>query len=66
MLKSIALKSFLLFTILTITTGTVLAQDGEASSAPGLTLLILMIGIAAIGLIFIVNWSQSSPDDNDS
>ncbi len=46
--------------------GTVLAQDGEASSSPaGLASFVLFLGIAGIGGVFVIRWSQSTPDDED-
>lgn len=54
-----------LFT-LALTVGTVFAQDGDGASAPsGLTTLVLLMGLGAIGAIFVVNWSQSAPEDED-
>lgn len=55
-----------LFT-LALTVGTVFAQEGEEASSPsGLTLLILLIGIGALGSIFLVNWSQSMSESEDN
>lgn len=54
-----------LFT-LSLTVGTVFAQEGEESSSTlGLTLFVLLLGIGFIGLIFLTSWSQSQPDDTD-
>ncbi len=54
-----------LFT-LALTVGTVFAQEGESSlGSSGLATFVLLMGLGAIGAIFVVNWSQSAPDDNE-
>jgi hypothetical protein len=54
-----------LFT-LALTVGTAFAQDSEGGSAPsGLATLVLLMGLGAIGAIFVVNWSQSAPEDEE-
>lgn len=59
--------SFVVFGIVALTAGTVLAQEGEgAPGATGLTLAVLVLGLSAIALIFFISWSRSIPDDNDS
>ena len=45
---------------------TALAQDSEGSSSPaGLAMLVLFLGIAGIVGVFVIRWSQSSPDDEE-
>ena len=47
--------------------GTVLAQDAESSSSPaGLAMLVLFLGIAGIIGVFVIRWSQSSREDENS
>ena len=46
--------------------GSVLAQAGEAASTPaGLSMLMLFMGIAGIVGVFVIRWTQSTPDDDD-
>lgn len=57
-----ALLSLLIFALPVIST---LAQDDEASSSPaGLAMLVLFLGIAGIVGVFVIRWSQSTPDDD--
>ena len=45
---------------------TALAQDSEGSSSPaGLAMLVLFLGIAGIVGVFVIRWSQSTPDDEE-
>ena len=47
--------------------GMALAQDGEASSSPeGMTMLVLFLGIAGIIGVFVIRWSQSTGDEEES
>jgi hypothetical protein len=47
--------------------GTVLAQDAESSSSPaGLAMLVLFLGIAGMIGVFVIRWSQSSREDENS
>ena len=62
-----ATPAFITILTLALTVGTVFAQEGEEASSPsGLTLLILLIGIGALGAIFLVNWSQSMTESEDT
>lgn len=45
---------------------TALAQEGEGTSSPaGLAMLVLFLGIAGIVGVFVIRWSQSTPDDEE-
>ncbi len=45
---------------------TALAQNSEGSSSPaGLAMLVLFLGIAGIVGVFVIRWSQSTPDDEE-
>lgn len=66
MFKSLIRKSVLTLFVLALTIGTVFAQDGGVtSSSSPLTLATLLLGITFIGLIFIVNWGRSAPEETD-
>jgi len=66
MLQAHALRIYLTLFTLALTVGTAFAQEGEGGeTASGLTTLVLLLGVGAIGALFIINWSQSAPDDND-
>ena len=46
--------------------GTVLAQDGAASSSPaGLAMLVLFLGIAGIIGVFVARWSQTKGEEEE-
>ena len=56
-----------LLCLLSGTIGMALAQDGEASSSPeGMTMLVLFLGIAGIIGVFVIRWSQSTGDEEES
>lgn len=44
--------------------GTAFAQDGGASSPAGLEMLVLFMGIAGIGGVFVIRWAQSADEDD--
>lgn len=46
--------------------GTALAQDGAASAHEGMTMLVLFLGIAGIIGVFVIRWSQSTGDEDES
>ena len=47
--------------------GMALAQDGEASSSPaGLAMLVLFLGLAGIVGVFVIRWSQTTGEDEES
>ena len=57
----------LLLAIVLSSSGTVLAQDAEASSSPaGLAMLVLFLGIAGMIGVLVIRWSQSSRDEEES
>jgi len=45
--------------------GSALAQDGEAGSHEGMTMLVLFLGIAGIIGVFVIRWSQSTSDEDE-
>ena len=46
--------------------GTALAQDGENSASPaGLAMLVLFLGIAGIGGVFVIHLGQSASEEDD-
>ena len=67
-IKSSALMKLILpLVVLVSQTGMALAQDGEASSSPaGLAMLVLFLGIAGIIGVFVIRWSQSTREDDES
>ena len=67
-IKSSALMKLILpLVVLVSQAGMALAQDGEASSSPaGLAMLVLFLGIAGIIGVFVIRWSQSTREDDES
>ena len=67
-IKSSALMKLILpLLVLVSQAGMALAQDGEASSSPaGLAMLVLFLGIAGIIGVFVIRWSQSTREDDES
>ena len=60
---STTLLTLLIFALPVLTS---LAQDDEASSTPaGMAMLVLFLGIAGIVGVFVIRWSQSTPDDDE-
>ena len=46
--------------------GAALAQDGESSASPaGLAMLVLFLGIAGIGGVFVIHLGQSASEEDD-
>ena len=46
--------------------GTAFAQDGESSASPaGLAMLVLFLGIAGIGGVFVIHLGQSASEEDD-
>ena len=46
--------------------GTALAQDGESAASPaGMAMLVLFLGIAGIGGVFVIHLGQSASEEDD-
>ena len=67
-IKSSALMKLILPLVALVSqAGMALAQDGETSSSPaGLAMLVLFLGIAGIIGVFVIRWSQSTREDDES
>jgi len=63
-MKTRILRIYLTVLILAMTVGTAFAQDGSADGT-GPTLMVLLMGLAAVGGIGFFSWIQSAPDDSD-
>ena len=61
-----AKATFLALMVFLMPLGIAFAQDGETSSSPaGLAMLVLFLGIAGIGGVFIIHWGQSAAEEDD-
>ena len=57
---------FLTLMVWLMPSGMAFAQDGESASSPaGLAMLVLFLGIAGIGGVFVIHWGQSAADDDE-
>lgn len=64
MMKKIQFLFFALMTFL-MPLGRALAQDGESAASPaGLAMLVLFLGIAGIGGVFVIHLGQSASEDD--
>ena len=46
--------------------GTALAQDSESAASPaGMAMLVLFLGIAGIGGVFVIHLGQSASEEDD-
>ena len=64
MMKKIQFPFFALMIFL-MPLGRALAQDGESAASPaGLAMLVLFLGIAGIGGVFVIHLGQSASEDD--
>lgn len=65
-MKTNLLRIYLALFTLALTIGTAFAQDGEeVVNSTGPTILVLFLGLGAIGALFVINWAQSAPEDSE-
>ena len=57
---------FLALAVFLMPLGTAFAQEGESASSPaGLGMLVLFLGIAGIGGVFVIHWGQSVSEEDE-
>lgn len=57
---------FLTLAVFLMPFGMAFAQDGESTASPaGLVMLVLFLGIAGIGGVFVIHWGQSVSEEDE-